>query len=231
MATCRETPAIRTDLTDQCIYEILNDENLADCRIESHSEQVFVHRIGQHWAISTNSTTKCHPIQSFDIQQFKVISNQEIILPPVALIATLNSTSLACDHFVLPGSPTQVGPAISLIENTTVLPIQQQLIDLNSKLNNHTNWVKLPYIPPHLQTLFDFVSNNPTQQPLMRHVLWHSAAISCIGGVLIIGGIIFVAILFHRTRSGRISRSNVTIKLPSTKSGEEMILTNLNRKD
>jgi hypothetical protein len=231
MSTCRETPAIRKDLTDDCLGQILTDAPLTACRIEPHPEPVFVHRVGQHWAISTNTTTKCHPVHFSDLEHYKVIPNKEIILPPVALITTINTTSLTCDHFFLPGTPNQIGPIISIIENTTVQPIQTQLIDLYSKLNNHTNWVKLPYIPQNMQTLIEFISNTPTPPPLATHLIWHTATNTFIVMGLIIASLILIATLFYRTRSGKLNKKNLTITLPSTKTCEELILNNINSKN
>ena len=103
MSSCRETPAIRKDLEDNCLYQILTDSPLTSCRIEGFTDSIFIHRIGQHCAISTNTTTKCHSVKIFDMEQHMITNNEEITLPPVALITTMNSETLACDKFSLPG--------------------------------------------------------------------------------------------------------------------------------
>ncbi|CAF1423102.1 unnamed protein product [Rotaria sordida] len=48
MSSCRETPAIRKDLEDNCLYQILTDSPLSACQVEAFSDSVFIHRIGQH---------------------------------------------------------------------------------------------------------------------------------------------------------------------------------------
>ncbi|CAF0963273.1 unnamed protein product [Didymodactylos carnosus] len=93
MTTCRETLAIRKEGIDKCLSEILTDGPLESCQVEPHIDPIFVQRVDQHWAISTNTTTKCHPIKLAEAENMKVGVSKEITLPPVALITTLDSTS------------------------------------------------------------------------------------------------------------------------------------------
>lgn len=226
MSTCRETPAIRKDLADDCLSEILTDKPLISCRIESHPEPVFVHRVGQHWAISTNTTTKCHPVKFSDTEQMKVIPNKEMILPPVALITITETTSLTCDHFFLPGLPNQIGPTISLIENTTLYPVQNQLLDLQVKLNNNSHWAKLPYIPPNMQALIEFISKTPPSPPIITHFTHYTNMTTFIILALIGVTLGLIVALFYRTRSNRSKKRNLMITLPPIKQVEELTLTN-----
>lgn len=225
MSTCRETPAIRQDLADDCLSQILTDKPLTSCRIETHAEQVFVHRVGQHWAVSTNTTTKCHPVKLSDTELMQVAPNKEIILPPVALVTITETTSLTCDHFILPGLPTQIGPTISLIENTTIQPMENQLLDLQSKLSNNTHWAKLPYIPPNMQDLIEFISKTPPPPPTVTHFTHYTSFTTMIlvGILTITLGLIVT--LFYRTRSSKGKNSKLRLTLPSIKQMEELTLT------
>ena len=99
MSSCRETPPIRKDWMDNCIYQILTDSNLTSCRTELYSDPVFVHRVGQHWVVTTKNSTKCHLNTISDSEQHKIIDNDEITLRPVALITTMSTNSLTCDQF------------------------------------------------------------------------------------------------------------------------------------
>ena len=159
MASCRLTPAIQKNLEDTCIYQILTDAPLTACRVELYTELVFIRQIGQYWAVSTNSTTRCHSVKIPDVDQYKVIDNHAIDLPSTALITTRDSTPLSCDLFHLPGLPVQVGTTPVLYQNTTINPIEQQQIDLLSLIPNNTNWDKLIYIPSHIQNIIDFITN------------------------------------------------------------------------
>ncbi|CAF1638603.1 unnamed protein product, partial [Didymodactylos carnosus] len=50
MPSCRESPVWSKEFEDDCIYQILTDSALNDCRIELFPDKVFIHRVGQHWA-------------------------------------------------------------------------------------------------------------------------------------------------------------------------------------
>jgi hypothetical protein len=164
MTSCRITPVIQKDLEDTCIYQVLTDTPLTACRIEPYPDLVFIRKIGHYWAISTNSTTKCHPVNIPDSDQYKVMDNHAIILPPTALIATKESTALSCDLFYLPGLPIQSKSKLVLYQNATINPVDEEVIDLHSLIHNTSNWDKLPYIPSHIQTIIDLISD-PKQPP------------------------------------------------------------------
>jgi hypothetical protein len=216
MTSCRETPAIRKDLQDSCIYQILTDSTLSSCRIEAYADSVFIHRIGQHWAVSTNTTTKCHSVKTTDIEEHMITDHEEIILPPVALITTMGTHSLACDRFCLPGTPMKVGTTISLFHNATINPVEKDLIDLHSMISNNTHWPKLPYIPADIQAVIDFISNTPKPDTLIGYTQWINHPISFTGIIIAAISIILIGILVYYFRLKRNNTiPNITITLPS----------------
>ena len=87
-----------------------------------------------------------------------------ITLPPIALIATKDSTALSCDLFCMPGLPIQSNPKLVLYQNTTTTPVNEHILDLHSFIHNNTNWDKLPYIASHIQTVIDLIINT-TKSP------------------------------------------------------------------
>ena len=164
MSSCRETPAIRNDLPDECIHQILTDRALSSCRIETNGEQVFVQRVGQHWVISTSSSMKCHKVEKIEEEKHDVKHNDTILLPLVAIVTTIDTKSLACDHFFLPGLPVQTRPLISIMENQIPDLATNNILDLHNKSTKNSHWSKLPYIPPEMQAIFDFVSATKPHQ-------------------------------------------------------------------
>lgn len=222
MTTCRETPPIRKESIDSCLIEILNDQPLHSCQTETHLDPIFVHRLGSHWIISTNTSTKCHEVKTSETGSLRIGPMKEVVLPPIALIAIPESTSLSCDHFFLPGHPIQVGPIISLLENTTIHQLDTPLINLHEKLMNSTKWSKLPYIPPHIKAMIDFISNTPMPAQTITHLSMHShwnpyIMISCVVIMLLLSGFVL-----YRTRTKRNKQSNLTIALPTWKHPEEI---------
>lgn len=216
MTSCRETPAIRKDLEDNCIYQILTDSPLTACRVEGFSDSVFVHRVGQHWAISTNVTSKCHAVKTFDLEQHMITHNEEITLPPVALITNTDAALLVCDRFSLPGSPINVGKTVSFIQNATINPIEADLIDLYTMINNHTQWAKLPHIPSNLQAIVDFMTSTPKPEVLFGYKEWIEHPITFTGIVIAVFSIIFVGLLVYylRLKKKKKNLANVMIQVP-----------------
>ena len=195
MTSCRETPAIRSDLIDECIHQIMTDRQLSSCRIEPNAEQVFVQRVGQHWVISTNTSTKCHKVEKTEEEKHKVKYNDEIFLPPVAIITTVDTTALACDHFFVPGLPVQIGSPIWIMENQTVDIVTNTILDLHNKLSNSSHWSKLPYIPPNMQAIFDFVSATP--KPQHNTSPWHTHS-PATPWLLVIGAAVIMILIMAR---------------------------------
>ena len=97
MSTCRETPPILTDWHDTCIFQILSHANLSSCRTELYREPLFIHRIGNQWAISTNNILYCHSASIGSNTPFFQFHNTLRVIPPVALITISPGTTLLCD--------------------------------------------------------------------------------------------------------------------------------------
>ncbi|CAF4770927.1 unnamed protein product, partial [Rotaria sp. Silwood2] len=60
MSVCRDTPPIVTHWNDTCLYQILTNAVLFECRIESYPDPLFIHHIGSQWIVSTNISQQCH---------------------------------------------------------------------------------------------------------------------------------------------------------------------------
>ncbi|CAF1535619.1 unnamed protein product [Adineta ricciae] len=226
MTSCRETPAIRRDLQDTCLYEILTDSILSNCRTEPFADPVFVHRVGQHWAISVNSTTQCHSTNTFtDVEQHQLMDNNAITLPPVALITTMDTSSLLCDKFFLPGVPVRIRSTVNLIQNLSINPLNEELFNLHELLSNNTSWAKLPYFPPNMQAVIDFISNTPKPVFSNNFQTWSSHPISLVTIVIIVVFIILIGILLclYYVRAKKNKTQNVTLKMPSMKVLEQLV--------
>ena len=220
MTSCRITPPVQKHMEDICIYQILADTPLTSCRIEPYPDPVFIRRVGRYWAISTNSTTKCHSVQVPDSNQFKVIDNHAIILPPTALITTVNSNPLSCHIFHLAGTPTQVGTKLVIYQNTTVANIDEEVLDIHSLVHNNTKREKLIYVPSDIQTIIDFINN--TTKPPQGLVLGYFKTHSSISLILILIAILFLLFGLHALyfRFMQWRQRKVSINAPSWKTLE-----------
>jgi len=225
MPSCRESPIRRKEFEDDCIYQILTDSMLNDCRTESFSDKVFIRRVGQHWAISTYNSSKCHSVTSEHLDEHILIDNEEVTLPEIALITTSDEKSLACDRFIIPKEPTKIDTPINLIYNESISPSYKALINLQEVLDKETHWSKLPYIPSDMEAVIDFISNTPKPAAINDFQIWRDNTIS-ITKITIIAGLILIIIVLifyiFRMRKTRRSTRNVIISMPSMKELEAL---------
>lgn len=223
--SCRESPVRRKEFEDDCLYQILTDSTLNDCRIEPFTEKVFIRRVGQHWAISTYNSSKCHSVTSEHLDEYVLVDNEEITLPEIALITSSEDKALACDRFIIPKAPTKVGTPINLIYNESISQNYKALIDLQEALNNETHCAKLPYISSDMQAVLDFISNTPKPAVLENLKIWGGHPIS-LTTITIIGAFIMVTIILifyiHRTKKSSKPTNNITIAMPSMKELEAL---------
>jgi hypothetical protein len=220
MPSCRESPVRRKEFEDDCIYQILTDSVLKDCRTEAFPDKVFIRRVGQHWAISKYNRSKCHSVTGDDLDQHILIDNEEVTLPEVALIKADDEKSLACDRFIIPKAPVKVGTPINLIINESVNPSNKQLIDLQEALANETHWEKLPYISSDMQVILDFISSTPKPVAINDLKTWSDHPISyatiAIVGALISVIIVLIFCIYRMKKTGG-PNTNITISMPSMK--------------
>ncbi|CAF1158538.1 unnamed protein product [Adineta ricciae] len=168
-SSCRETPPIRKNWQESCLFEILTDSKLTNCRIEEETEPIFVQKIGNKWAISTQNQTRCHRVMQKDQNQHIITTNNELTLPPIVLLATDNSTSLSCDHFFLPRPTSNNNKQIAIIEEQTITDEESYLIDLNHHIKNTTKWEKIPYVASNIQSMFEHLMKTP-QSNGIKHI-------------------------------------------------------------
>jgi len=220
MPSCREFPVRRKEMEDDCIYQILTDSKLTDCRIESFNDKVFIRRVGQHWLISTYNSSKCHSVTSKDSEQHILIDNEEITLPEVVLITTDSEKSLACDRFIIPKSPVKLNKSINLIYNESIKPVSKELINLQEALANETHWEKLPYISSDMQVIIDMITSTLNPIRIDHLGIWSEHPLSMtllmIVGLLMLIIIISILYTYHIKRTSG-SNTRITIALPSMK--------------
>ena len=197
MSLCRETPPVMTSWNDTCLFEILTNVPLTACRTEQYLDPVFIHRLGDHWAISTNSTSQCHTISSSNLDQPYVLQNNIRVLPPVSLITIPVNTSLVCDRFTIPSSPLPLNISLTILDSSLLNASAVDFFDLHLPLSNVTRWPKLPFIPNHLQNLLDFLASTPTMATLPVIAPWYTHPSTFFSfGLLILFIVLLVLLLY-----------------------------------
>ena len=203
MSLCRESPPIITNWNNTCLFEILTETQLHSCRTERYSDPIFVHRIGSHWAISTNFSTSCHSVSMSPLNQNYALHEAERILPPVSLITVAPNTTLVCDRFSIPSLPISHSPPLTILDSTFINASTVDFFDIHVSLTNDTRWKKLSYIPGHFQAILDFLattSSTPIPHTVLgwsRHPFSSSTMVLMV--VLSIG--LFVLLYLHFCRT------------------------------
>jgi hypothetical protein len=107
-----------------------------------------------------------------DFEQHKIGPNDEIILAPVALVIAIETNVLACDHFFLPGLRKRIGTPINIMDMTILSEVDQEHIDLRSKISNHSKWEKLSYILLDMRTRIHLItSTSECSKRLMENTI------------------------------------------------------------
>lgn len=194
LSSCRETPPIQKNWQETCLFEILTDANLTLCRIEHELEHIFIQRIGQQWAISMKNETKCHRVTQLDQEQHAITADNEITIPPIALLTIDRSTTWSCDHFLLPGIANNTDELIRIIDNKKVNYDDSKLIDLYRTMSNETRWKKIPHIPADIQGMFEYLLTT-APVPTSAATTWYQHGTTIV--VMIIGIIAATSIILY----------------------------------
>ncbi|CAF2775769.1 unnamed protein product [Rotaria sp. Silwood2] len=214
LSSCRETPPIQKNWQQTCLFEILTDSNLTFCRIELELEPIFIQRIGQQWAISTRNETKCHRVAQLEEEQHAITTNNEITIPPIALLTIDRSTTWSCDHFLLPGISNDTNELIHIIDNKKLNYDDSKLINLYQTMNNNTQWKKIPYIPENIKNMIEYVIAT-TPIPTPTATAWYQHGLAVTVGLL--GIIATTSITLYFKLIGKVKKTSTAdiITMPS----------------
>jgi len=134
----------------------------------------------------------------------------------------MDTNSLTCDRFFLPGLPVKVGVPINLIYNESINPIKKELLDLQATLDNETDWAKLPCIPSDMQTIIDFITNTPKTITISYFQRWRDHPISVVTIAIVVMIIALSIVLLYYIRTKKTVGTNITIAMPSMKALEAL---------
>ena len=218
MTVCRETPPEITYWNDTCLFQILSDSTLINCHIESYHEPLFIHRLGNHWVISANSTQQCHSTSISPFNPSYVLQNNLRTLPAVALITVPPQTNLICDRFSIYSTPTVAGSSLNILDTTFFDTYRTDTFDLYRHLSNSTRWPKLPYVPQHLQAVLTFLNNTPTPPPAHSFKNWHRHPFSSLSLILIALSLVLLSLLLYCHCMRKPIPPTVHFELPSISS-------------
>lgn len=174
MTTCRDTPPIYSMTKDSCVSQILNRLPISNCHSKSNLNQpsLFIERLTeQFWIISSSKLMQCLKISKIEyhstINEYHWNNNEQIILPPVALVEMTPGYTILCPGFSLVGHPnhTKTSSLTILYNNTKLSSNNTPIIDVYQYLMENTTWYKKNWSEISIETLLHDV-NQSWQTPI-----------------------------------------------------------------
>ncbi|CAF3285284.1 unnamed protein product [Rotaria sp. Silwood2] len=163
MTTCRDTPPIRTISKDSCFDQIIERLPLSRCQtIPVPTAKYFVQQLRDNfWITSSSGPMHCMKIPTTEYassMQHIWRKNQEIILPPVALINVTEGYTVACPGFSLVGRPvTSNSSSLVILYNKGMLAKNISVMNVHRYITENMTWFKSNMVDQLNNTLRDFI--------------------------------------------------------------------------
>ena len=152
MTSCRDTPPIHTISKDTCFGQIIENLPLSRCGTISVLPSTFFLRSLRDnlWIISSPRSLYCLKIPKTEyptvIQQTWNM-NEQIILPPVALVNVTPGYTIACSGFTLVGRPvTSNLSSLTIFYNNSILTNNISIVNVYQYIMENTTWFKAKLI-------------------------------------------------------------------------------------
>ena len=198
MTTCRDTPPYRSLSNDTCIGQILGGYHLSKCFTSSvPPSPFFLKRLRDNlWVTSSSQPLHCVaiPRTEFPILSYQTASrNEQLILPPVALVNVTSGSTIACPGFSLTGRPVeQRAPSVVILYNNTQLLNNVSVLDVHRHLINSNAWSKQKFIGGQLKDILKLIERPlPSPNIDFTHPMYMSSTIMILIACLLIGATIF----------------------------------------
>lgn len=163
MTSCRDTPPMRTISKDNCLDQIIEKLPLSNCDTTSVStEKYFIRQLKDNlWITSSAKSMHCLKIPRTEylngMQQTWSL-NEELILPPVALINVTEGHKVTCPGFTLVGRPVTPNASTLVIlhkndqvtKNISVMNVHQYIIE-------NITWFKKNVAARERENFMDFM--------------------------------------------------------------------------
>jgi hypothetical protein len=147
MTSCRDTPAIQKMSQQTCLGQIIGSLPLSSCQTTSVPPlPFFLRQLRDNlWVTSSLESLHCLRIPKTEystIRQQIWNMNEQLVLPPVALVKVTPGYTIACPEFTLVGRPI-ISSATSLVilYNNSLLTSNISVVDVYRHLKENTSWL------------------------------------------------------------------------------------------
>lgn len=146
MTSCRDTPAIHTMSEETCLGQIIGNLPRSSCQttLVPHLP-FFLQQLAQNlWVTSSLESIHCLRIPKTEypiLRQQTWNMNEQLVLPPVALVNVTPGYTIACPRFTLIGRPIISTPSsLVIMYNNSLFTNKIPVVDVYRHLKENTSW-------------------------------------------------------------------------------------------
>ena len=223
MTTCRDTPPFRSLIDSTCLGQILGGLPLSQCLTTSvPAAPFFLKQLRDNlWITSSPQPLHCVmiPRTEFPTLSYQTSSlNEQIILPPVALVNVTPGSTIACPGFSLTGHPLQQAvPSVVILYNNSLFLNNISVLDVHRHITSNNTWSKTRFIGRELKQVLQLVNHPlPTSNVSFSHPIYMWSLLMVIMGCILIGAtIITVCCILRRHPKQLLENFRVVLPPPS----------------
>ena len=166
MTSCRDTPPIRTISNDTCFGQIIARLPLSKCQTTPvPTSKYFLEQLRDNfWITSSPESIHCLKIPQSEYPsaiQHTWSMNEEMVLPPVALVNVTPGYTVTCPGFTLVSRP-EISNASSLVifYNNSVLAKNISVMNVHQYIIGNMTWFKRNIVDQERKDLKDFIDKS-----------------------------------------------------------------------
>jgi hypothetical protein len=164
MTSCRNNPPIRKISKDTCLDEIIEDLPLTKCQTTSvPADKFFIRHLRDNlWITSSPKPIHCVKIprnEYFDATPQISSTNEEIILPPVAIVNVTEGCVITCPGFTLVGRPItpNVSSLVILYHNGSFTK-NISVMNVHQYITENMTWFKKNVAEQERKAFIEFIN-------------------------------------------------------------------------
>lgn len=203
MATCRDTPPFRKISKDTCFDQIVGGLPLTKCQTEPapHAPFFLQQLRDNFWIVSSPVSMHCLKIPKTEYRstiQYSWSMNEEIILPPVAIVNVTPGYVVACPGFTLVGRPIlRNTSSLVLWYKNSMTNISIPVVDVHRYIIANTTWFKRALDDQEIKTLMNLIHETNTvstiQDSSSMHMWSYGILIFCLILFALSSGLVYYA--------------------------------------
>jgi hypothetical protein len=164
MTSCRNNPPIRTISEDTCLGEIIESVPLSKCQTTPvPADKYFIRQLRDNlWITSSSKPIHCVKIprnKYFHATQQVSSINEEIILPPVAIVNVTEGHIVACPGFTLVGRPvTPNASSLVILHHNGTFTKNITVMNVHQYITENMTWFKKNVAEQERKAFVEFIN-------------------------------------------------------------------------